>query len=377
MLTNAQRTHSEFGQSIWYDNVRKSALDNGEFARLISSGVRGCTSNPSIFNKSIAGSSDYDSVLARLVGEGHSVEEIYEQLAVDDIQKAADQLRSVFEESNGADGHVSIEVMPRLAHDLDATVKEALHLVERVGRKNLMIKVPATDAGLMAITELIGKGVSINVTLIFSRRRYVEVAEAYIAGLEKARQAGIDLSSIASVASFFVSRIDSAVDKWLSEQSAAPGKPDPKALLGKIAIANAKVAYEEYEQLFSSERFSKLRAAGARPQRLLWASTSTKNPDYQDTLYVDELVGRDTVNTVPPATLTAYQDHGQPKDALGTGRDEARKQLDALAELGLDLEEVCAKLLSDGVDAFIVAMDELLQSIGKRREGLQSAQSAT
>lgn len=375
MLTNAQRTYSEFGQSIWYDNVRKSALDNGDFARLISSGVRGCTSNPAIFNKSIAGSSDYDSVLARLAGEGLSVEQIYESLAVEDIQKAADQLKAVYDESNGADGHVSIEVMPRSAHDVDATVKEALHLVERIGRKNLMVKVPATDAGLTAITELIGRGVSINVTLIFSRARYVEVAKAYIAGLERAHAAGADLSSIASVASFFISRIDSAVDGWLEKQSAQAGKTDPKSLMGKIAIANGKLAYEEYEALFSSERFEKLRASGARPQRLLWASTSTKNPDYPDTLYVDELVGKDTVNTVPPATLVAFQDHGQPKEAITHAREEARAQLDELAKLGLDLEQVCADLLTDGVDSFVQAMDELLQAISTRRQGFQSAQS--
>lgn len=375
MLTNAQRTYAEFGQSIWYDNIKKSALENGDFARLVSAGVRGCTSNPAIFNKAIGSSGEYDEELSKLVRSGQSVEEIYKTLAIADIQATADQLRAVFDESGGADGHVSIEVAPKSAHDVDATVGEAMELVQAILRDNLMIKVPATEAGLAAITRLIGKGVSVNVTLIFSTQRYVEVAKAYIAGLEQAAQSGIQLKTIASVASFFISRIDSAVDQWLETQSKV-GSVDPKSLLGKIAIANAKVAYEEYARLFQSERFKKLEAQGARPQRLLWASTSTKNPDYRDTIYVDDLIGRNTVNTVPPATLDAFQDHGRPHDALGSGLSEAKAQLAQLAELGLSLDDVCQQLLDDGVAAFAQAMDELLASVAKRRDGLmQQAQS--
>jgi transaldolase/glucose-6-phosphate isomerase len=265
-----------------------------------------------------------------------------------------------------------MEVQPRAAHDLAATVREARQLVDSIKRDNLMIKVPATEAGLAAITELVGLGISVNVTLIFSRKRYVQVAEAYIAGLERAAKAGIALDRIASVASFFVSRIDSSVDSWLGK-AAAKGGVDPKALLGKAAIANAKLAYEEFEALFKGPRFAALAPKGARPQRLLWASTGTKNPTYPDTLYIDELVGRDTVNTVPPDTLTAFQDHGKPRDALGEGRELAHKELAQLAELGLDLEGVCSQLLSEGLQQFSEAMDALLASVAKRQNGLLQA----
>lgn len=372
MLTPAQRSYFEFGQSIWYDNIKKSALENGDFARLVAAGVRGCTSNPSIFNKAIGGSSDYDTQLERLAKEGRSAEEIYLALAIGDIQQAADQLRKVYDESNAADGYVSIEVQPRAAHDLAATVREARQLVQAIGRDNLMIKVPATEAGLPAITELVGAGISVNVTLIFSRARYVQVAEAYIAGLERAAAAGLPLDRIASVASFFVSRIDSSVDAWLNKAAPAAGI-EPKSLLGKIAIANAKVAYEEFEKLFQGPRFKALAPKGARPQRLLWASTGTKNPAYSDTLYIDELVGRDTVNTVPPETLTAFQDHGKPRDALSEGRAVAHRELQQLASLGLDLEAVCGQLLSEGLQQFSEAMDALLASVAKRQSGLLQA----
>jgi transaldolase len=372
MLTPAQRSYFEFGQSIWYDNIKKSALENGEFARLVAAGVRGCTSNPSIFNKAIGGSADYDTSLERLAKEGRSAEEIYNALAIADIQQAADQLRAVYDESNAADGYVSIEVQPRAAHDVAATVREARQLVQSVARENLMIKVPATEAGLAAITELVGSGISVNVTLIFSRARYVQVAEAYIAGLERAAAAGLPLDRIASVASFFVSRIDSSVDAWLGKAAPAHGI-DPKSLLGKAAIANAKLAYEEFERLFKGSRFGALAPKGARPQRLLWASTGTKNPAYSDTLYIDELVGRDTVNTVPPDTLAAFQDHGKPRDALGEGRERAHLELEQLAKLGLDLEAVCAQLLTEGLAAFSEAMDSLLASVAKRQSGLLQA----
>jgi transaldolase len=373
MLTPAQRCYFEFGQSIWYDNIKRSALENGDFARLVASGVRGCTSNPSIFNKAIGGSADYDTDLKRLTQQGRSPEEIYLSLAVSDIQQAADQLRAVYDESNAADGYVSLEVNPSTAHDTAATVREGQQLHAAIGRPNLMIKVPATTAGLQAVTQLIGQGISVNVTLIFSRQRYVEVAKAYLAGLEIAQSQGRALDKIASVASFFVSRIDGSVDKWLSSATAKAGV-EPSSLLGKAAIANAHLAYEEFEKLFVSRGFDALKAKGARPQRLLWASTSTKNPSYPDTLYVDQLVGRDTVNTVPPETLTAFQDHGKPYDALGAGREAARTQLSQLAQLGLDLEAVCQTLLDEGLASFSEAMESLLASVAKRRSGILEAE---
>lgn len=371
MTTNAERSFTEFGQSIWYDNVRRSALENGEFTRLVQQGVRGCTSNPSIFNKAIGGSADYDAALSRLAREGHSAEVITQRLSIADIQQAADQLRGIFDQSKGADGHVSIEVAPRSAHDVEATVKEAVELVESIRRDNLMIKVPATPAGLAALTELTGRGISVNVTLIFSRRRYVEVAQAYIAGLERALENGLALDRIASVASFFISRIDSAVDAQLKERAPAIAND----LAGKIAIANAKLAYREFQRLYAEPRFARLAAKGARPQRLLWASTGTKNPNYSDTLYLDELIGRDTVNTVPPETLTAFQDHGRPNDALARGLDEAERQLAALTSAGIDLEQICEQLLDDGLLAFVQAMDELLASVERRRAAFVSAES--
>lgn len=372
MPTNASRTFTEFGQSIWYDNVRRSALENGEFAGLVAAGVRGCTSNPAIFNNSIGGSSDYDSALRRLVGEGLNVDEIYYQLVTDDIRATADQLFDVYESSNYKDGYVSVEVLPELATNTRETVEEAVNLYSTIQRANLMIKVPATAEGLPAITELVGRGISVNVTLIFSRQRYREVALAYLAGLEKAHAAGIDLGRIASVASFFVSRVDAAVDKWIEAKAAKdPSKQEALlALRGKAAVANAKLAYADFEQIFESERFQKLKANGAQVQRLLWASTGTKSAAYPDTLYVDSLIGQDTVNTVPPATLDAFLDHGTPQASLKAGSDDARRALATLADHGLDLSSVCEDLLDAGVHSFIAAMDSLKRVIGSRRAAL-------
>lgn len=365
MLTRAQRTHAEFGQSLWYDNIQRNALNDGEFARLVAAGVRGCTSNPAIFNKAIAGSTDYDATIRSLAKEGKSTEEIYVALVVADIRQAADQLHRVYEDSRGEDGYVSVEVLPRAAHDAEATVREALELVELIQRDNLMIKVPATPAGLTAFTELIARGISVNVTLLFSKRRYVEVAEAYLAGLERAHQAGVALNKIASVASFFISRIDSAIDPLLAQNAATHAAAN--GLLGKVAIANAKLAYAEFEQLFGGARFAALSAHGARPQRLLWASTGTKNAAYPDTLYVDGLIGRETVNTIPPDTLAAFQDHGAPQASLAAGMPQAREVVDSLEAVGISLEAVCEKLLEEGLGSFVQAMDALLAAVAKRR----------
>lgn len=361
-MTNAQRAH-ELGQSIWYDNVQRSLLRSGHFEGLVAAGVRGCTSNPTIFEKAIAGSTDYDDALQRLVAEGQSVEEIYLELVKQDIRDTADILRPVYDSSCGADGHVSVEVFPELARDTEGTTNEAQRLHRLIDRPNLMIKIPATEQGLPAVTRTIAAGISVNVTLIFSVEQYRQVALAYIEGLERAAQAGFDLSRIASVASFFISRIDSAVDTQLKSKGEAGN-----ALLGKAAIANAKHAYALFKELFSSQRFAPLRQAGARPQRVLWASTGTKNPSYSDTLYVDELIGPETVNTVPPQTLDAFQDHGKPSATLERGHAEAKQVIDDLKQLGIPLEPVCQKLLDEGVTAFAKSMTSLMDVIASRRQ---------
>lgn len=360
MSTKAQITHATHGQSIWYDNIQKSLLDSGEFARIVASGVRGCTSNPSIFYAAIAGSSDYDTSLRRLVGEGRPVLDIYYQLVIDDIRAAADALYGVFEESKYTDGYVSVEVLPKNAKDTAGTVAEALDLHRMVERRNVMIKVPATDEGLDAIRELTGRGIPVNVTLIFSREQYRAVANAYVDGLEIAAKNGVNLERIASVASFFVSRIDSDVDAQLTSDT----------FKGKTAIANAKLAYVDFKQIFSSDRFRALEAKGAQKQRVLWASTSTKNPKYPKTYYVDTLIGPATVNTVPPATLVAFQQEGNPGATLETDIAGAEAVLAGIAKEGVDLDRVCAKLLEKGLDSFGQAMDELFTVIEARRLAL-------
>ena len=356
-------TLADLGQSIWYDYIRRAFITSGELQSLVDQGVRGVTSNPSIFEKAIAGSADYDADLRPLVDAGKSVDEIYEALVLEDIQAAADILRPVFDGSNGADGFVSLEVSPTLAHDTPHTISEARRLHAALSRPNVMIKVPATAEGIPAITTLIGDGISVNVTLIFSATQYEAVAGAYLAGLEQLAAKGGDLSRVASVASFFVSRVDSAVD-------AALEKIGEQALQGKIAIANAKAAYARFRALFSGERWARLAAQGARVQRPLWASTGTKNPSYPDTLYVDALIGPDTVNTVPPATLQAFLDHGRVALTMEQGLAEALTQLARLTALGIDLDAIARKLLDDGVGVFVKAFETLMASIAAKREKL-------
>ncbi|MGQ9491875.1 MAG: transaldolase, partial [Anaerolineae bacterium] len=309
---NKQDTHPAHGEPL---------MDSGELRALIDAGVMGVTSNPSIFEKAIVGSADYDNAIKALAANGKSIEKIYEALAIEDIQRTADLLRPIYDGTNGVDGYVSPEVSPTLAHDTEGTIADARRLHAALNRPNVMIKVPATPAGIPAIEALIGEGIPINVTLIFGLSTYEAVAEAHIAGLEKLSAAGGDVSKVASMASFFVSRIDSAVDAALAALNAV-------ALQGKIAIANAKLAYARSQDIFSGDRWHKLADRGARVQRLLWASTGTKNPAYSDTLYLDELIGRDTVNTVPPATLDAFLDHGTIAPTLGQGFDNARSQLE-------------------------------------------------
>ena len=359
---------ADLGQSIWFDFIRRAFIQNGDLQRLVDQGVRGVTSNPSIFEKAIAGSADYDAALRPLVDAGKTVDEIYESLALADIRAAADILRPVFERSDGEDGYVSLEVSPTLAHDTPNTIAEARRLHAALKRPNVMIKVPATAEGIPAITALIGDGISVNVTLIFSASQYEAVAEAYLAGLEQLAAKGGDLSRVASVASFFVSRVDTAVD-------AALASIGEEALQGKIAVANAKAAYARFRALFSGPRWQRLAARGAQVQRPLWASTGAKNPRYPDTLYVDALIGPDTVNTVPPATLNAFLDHGHVALTLERDLAEALTQLARLAELGIDLDAIAAKLLDDGVAAFVKAFEALTASVAAKREKLLAGQA--
>ncbi|HUW08447.1 MAG TPA: bifunctional transaldolase/phosoglucose isomerase, partial [Anaerolineae bacterium] len=351
------------GQSIWYDNIRRALLDHGDLQALVDAGVTGVTSNPSIFEKAIVGSSDYDEAMGELVTQGKSVDEMYEAVAVEDIQRAADILRPVYDETGGADGYVSLEVSPTLAHDTEGTIAQARRLFATLNRPNVLIKVPATAAGIPATETLISEGINVNVTLMFSLDHYDAVAEAYIAGLERLIAAGGDPSKVASVASFFVSRVDGVVDRALE----AIGNED---LLGTIAIANAKVAYARFQETFSGERWEKLSEQGARVQRPLWASTGTKNPLYSDTLYVDGLIGPDTVNTVPPATLDAFMDHGTVASTLEAGLEEAREQLAQLARLGIDLDGITQELQVAGVASFAKAFESLMAGIGEKRDRL-------
>jgi len=375
MTTNAERVYREFGQSLWYDNLERGLLRSGAFRDLVAAGVRGCTSNPTIFEKAIRSSSEYDAALRRLVGAGQSVEQIYYDLVVADIQAAADLLRPVYDSSEARDGYISVEVQPRFAADARASVKEALELVKLIARPNLMIKVPATEPGLEAIRTLIGQGVSVNVTLIFGVDQYRRVAEAYIAGLEQAARSGLDLSRIASVASFFVSRLDNLIDGELKERmkkkSADPARLGQ--LLGKAAIANAKRAYQAFGEIFGNPRFTAL--PRAQRQRVLWASTGTKDPAYPDTLYVDALIGPDTVNTLPPATLAAFQDHGHPSRSVDRDVAAAEQVLAELESLGVSVPAACEKLLAAGVTSFAISLDDLFGLLGEKRAALLSAGS--
>jgi transaldolase / glucose-6-phosphate isomerase len=351
------------GQSIWLDHIRRSFIASGELQAWIDRGLKGVTSNPSIFEKAIAGSTDYDDALRELVRQERSAQEIYEALVLEDITRAADLLRPVYDQTEGLDGYVSLEVDPALAHDTANTVAEAERLFRTLDRPNIMIKVPATPEGIPAIESLIAAGININVTLIFSLSQYEALANAYVAGLEKLAAAGGQLNRVASVASFFVSRVDTAVDRALGER-------DKPALQGKIAVANAKVAYDRARRIFDGDRWDQLAAQGARVQRLLWASTSTKNPRYPDTKYVSELIGPDTVNTVPPKTLDLFLDHGTVASTLCLGTEKARADLVQLAELGIDLDGVTQQLLDDGVASFAKAFKALMDSISTRRKDL-------
>jgi transaldolase/glucose-6-phosphate isomerase len=366
---NPLRALREQGQSPWLDYIRRGLLTSGELQRLIDEeGLMGITSNPAIFEKAITGSQDYTAAIAALETEHLDAMALYERLVSEDIRQAADMLRPVYEETQGRDGYVSLEVSPYLARDTEGTIAEARRLWQVIQRPNLMIKVPATPEGIPAIQKLISEGININVTLLFAQEVYRQVAEAYLAGLEALAAAGGDLRRVASVASFFVSRIDSLVDAKLEAKLRA-GEGDRallESLKGKVAIANAKLAYQAYRKIFAGERWERLAAAGARPQRLLWASTSTKNPQYSDVLYVEELIGPDTVNTMPPATWEAFRDHGRVRPTLESELEAAYDTLETLAKVGISLAEVTDTLLIEAIRLFAEPFDKLLNSLDKK-----------
>ena len=359
-----------FGQSIWLDYLQRSALENGQFKQWITQdGVSGLTSNPSIFEKAIAGSHDYDDAIQAMAQEDKSVAEIYQALTIEDIQHAADLFRPTYDRLNGGDGFVSLEVSPKLAHDTAGTIAEARQLWSAVNRPNLFIKIPGTREGLPAIQQMISEGVNINVTLLFGLPRYREVADAYLTGLETLAASGKPLEQVASVASFFLSRIDVLVDPLLEKlrSDTNPAIANPAALKGRVAIASAKAAYHMYKEIFSEERYRLLGQKGARPQRLLWASTGTKNPGYSDVMYVESLIGGQTINTLPVETLDAYRDHGQPASSLEADTLEAYSVLKELGLLRIDLDALTQQLEDEGVAKFNTAFDQLMSALSEKR----------
>ena len=363
----------KYGQSIWMDNLSRDLIESGELKALITSrGIEGITSNPAIFEKAIAGNQIYDADIAKGIKAKKSVNEIYESLVFSDIRNACDVFDSVYQETKGDDGYVSIEVPPTIAKDTESTISEARRYFQTLDRPNLMIKIPGTPQGLPAVELAIAEGINVNVTLLFSVESYVNTAWAYIKGLEKRLEAGEDISNISSVASFFLSRIDSNIDARLDEKIKTTSDQDVAAKLialkGKVAIANAKIAYEKYQEIFSGDRWQALAAKGARPQRLLWASTSTKNPDYSDVMYVDELIGSNTVNTLPPQTIEACADHCHPGDRITLDVVQAHQIIDLLKDpdVNIDLDTVMDELLEEGIDKFIKPFESLMESLQEK-----------
>lgn len=375
---NPLRSLLNYGQSVWLDYIRRSLITSGELKRLIDEdGLRGVTSNPAIFEKAIAGSTDYEAALSDLIAQNLDAKQIYEKLAIHDIQDAADTLRPVYEQSKRRDGYVSLEVSPLLAHDTAGTMAEARRLWKTVARENVMIKVPATAEGIPAIEQLISEGININITLLFAQSAYERVAEAYIAGLEKFVAGGGEASRIGSVASFFISRIDTLVDSIIAERLKSTTDPQQQQLLrsitGKIAIANGKQTYQKYLKIFSGPRWQALAGKGAQTQRVLWASTSTKNPNYRDVIYVEEMIGRDTVNTIPPATFDAFREHGQLRESLTEDTESAARTMEALDRAGISMKEVTDKLLVDGVKLFDEAFVKLVGAVDQKIKTLRPA----
>jgi transaldolase len=367
---NPLRALLEFGQSPWMDYIRRDLLTSGNLKKMIQEdGLMGMTSNPTIFEKAITGSKDYADILESPEAKKLDAKGVYERIAIRDVQDAADIFKGVYQRSKRRDGYVSLEVAPTLANDTQATIDEARRLWKSVGRENVMIKVPGTREGLPAIRQLLEEGININITLLFAQSVYEDVAEAFLAALEARVKKGQDVSHIASVASFFVSRIDTLIDSQIDAKLKMETDLNKKALLsslqGKIAIANAKLTYRKYQELFGGARWKALTAKGAQTQRLLWASTSTKNPKYRDVLYVEELIGKDTVDTIPPATFDAFRDHGQVRPSLTENVDQAAKTMADLEKGGISMKEVTEKLVVDGVKLFADAFKQLLEATGK------------
>ncbi len=360
----------EFGQSPWMDYIRRDLLTSGGLKKMIQEdGLMGMTSNPTIFEKAITGSKDYANILESPEAKKLDAKGVYEKIAIRDVQDATDIFKSVYQQTKRRDGYVSLEVAPTLANDTQATLEEARRLWRSVGRENVMIKVPGTKEGLPAIRQLLEEGININITLLFAQSVYEEVAEAFLAALEARVKKGQDISHVASVASFFVSRIDSLIDGQIDAKLKTETDPNKRALLtglqGKVAIANAKLTYRKYQELFGGARWKALAAKGAQTQRLLWASTSTKNPKYRDVMYVEELIGKDTVDTIPPATFDAFRDHGRVRPSLTENVDEAAKVMASLEKAGISMKEVTEKLVVDGVKLFADAFKQLLEATGK------------
>lgn len=367
----------QLGQSVWCDSISRSLLDSGELRRMIAEdGLRGVTSNPSIFENAIDGGTDYDREIHTMTRAGFSAARIYEVLAIKDIQGAADQFSALFETTGGRDGYVSLEVSPHLAYRTRDTVEEARRLWKAVARPNLMIKVPATPAGIPAIRQLLGEGINVNITLMFSMEHYLQVADAYLQGIEVLAASG-RISPVASVASFFVSRVDTAVDKFLqkkeSQSGSAAEREHCRTLQGCAAVANARLVYQKFREIFSGSRFLELKRKGFCVQRPLWASTSTKNPRYRDVLYVETLIGAETVNTMPLATLSAFRDHGVVEATLEKNLKDVRQTFVQLQELGIDMNAVTLKLQEDGVKVFVDAFDRLLASIQSKQQAVLTA----
>ena len=365
---------SRLGQSVWLDYISKPLIEKGKLSELISQGLRGMTSNPSIFDKAISASSDYDEKIKELHKSGKTSFEIYDDLTVKDIQDAADMFKHVYEKTKFLDGYVSLEVNPKMAFDAEKTVTEGIRLHKKVNRPNLMLKVPATEAGFKAVEELTALGLNVNATLIFSLKQYESTARAYLKGITRLIENKGNAKDVRSVASVFVSRVDAAIDKDLKEFIKSEERKqimkELVVLQGKAAVANSKMIYSKFMDIFTSLEARELKGKGANLQRVLWGSTSTKNPEYSDTKYVTELIGKDTVNTIPHKTLDAFLDHGEAKIALTGGIDEACRVVNTLKGLEIDIDKVCAKLLEDGLDAFVKSFDSLLKSIEEKAENL-------
>ncbi len=376
-MSNPLLALQELGQSVWLDYISRHALDSGEVQSLIEhDGLRGMTANPTIFDQAISSGHDYDASLERLVREGKQPIGIYEGLAVEDIRHACDLFRPVYESTDRADGFVSLEVAPGLAYDTGGSIDEARRLWGMVERPNLMIKIPGTAAGVPAVEQLLAEGLNINITLLFSLQNYERVAWAYITALERRVQQGLPIDHSASVASFFVSRVDTLADQWIEQRLEATGREKLEGLRGKLAIANARLAYQRFKEIFADDRFKPLEAKGARVQRPLWASTSVKNPSYPDLMYVESLIGPNTVDTMPRETLEAFRDHGRARLSVEDDVDGARATIHALREVGIDYDALTAQLEDEGVQKFAQSLDSLVDSIATKRQAVLAGRPA-